>query len=192
MAPGRKTGGRNFRSGDAWTGNRNGRPSVPTDQKLALALVQQLRGEARAHLSIYCHELIHLTHEELQKVVGYKRMVKRGKKEVEEIVPPTPGTPVLKLLLARSFLTAMRTGKPFDVSVLKDLICGPEPKNINIGGEAGEPLAALAKFNQLQLASLFTVLDDVVKEAECKSTLSLPQSSESPARSSPPESGTVS
>ena len=41
MAHGTKTGGRDFKSGDEWTGNRKGRPAYPADLKGVKSLTRQ-------------------------------------------------------------------------------------------------------------------------------------------------------
>lgn len=179
---GKKTGGRDFKPGCP---PGPGRPKAPEDLKLAFASVQKLRSDLRYDWQHYYRELLDMNQEELQKLVGGKTP------EGKVIQSSEPGAPVLKLLVARSILYAMRSGKAFEVQTHRDMMCGPEPKQVELSGPGGEPLSPLAGYNQEKLAAAFATLDKIVQESECKSTLQ-PQPSESSPPSLPPASGSAS
>jgi hypothetical protein len=185
MAKGKKTGGRDFQKGEKWTGNASGRPSIPKDQKVAFEAVKQLRSDLRFGWQHHYRELMDMTLDQVQAIVG-------GKLPDGTIVPSSdPTAPMLKLLVARSILYAMRSGKASEVQVHREMMCGPEPKQFELSGPGGEPLPPLSGYNQEMLAAAFATLDKIVRESECKSTLQQ-QPSESSPPSLPPASGTAS
>jgi hypothetical protein len=176
MAKGKKTGGRDFQPG-AKPGP--GRPRAPEDEKLAFASVKASRSRIRFDWQQFYEELVELSQSELQSLVGSKD------------VPPAPDVPVLKLLVARALLYAMRTGRAFELQVHKDLMCGPDPKQVELSGPGGEPLSPMANYSEAQLARAHAALDKAIKEAECSSTQNSQQSSESQAPCLPPGSDTA-
>lgn len=180
---GGKTGGRDFQPGVS--GNLAGRPKAPPDQKAAMSEVRAIQSELRFDWQHFYRELCALPQREIQALVG-------GKTRDGNIIPSSePDAPVLKLLVARSLLYAMRTGRAFEVQTHRDMMCGPEPKQVELSGPGGEPLSPLANYNQEKLAAAFAALDKIVQESECKSTL-LPQPSELSPPSSLPESASAS
>jgi hypothetical protein len=180
---GGKTGGRDFPPGVS--GNPAGRPKAPLDQKLAMQKVRAMQSEMRFDWQHYYRELSALPQEQLQRLVG-------GRTPDGEVIPSSePDAPVLKLLVARSILYAMRSGKAVEVGAHRDMMCGPEPKQVELSGPGGEPLGQLSGYTQEKLAAAFATLDRIVQESECKSTQQ-PQPSESSPPSLPPASGSAS
>jgi len=175
MAKGKKTGGRNFPKG--WAGGP-GRPKMPEDQKIAWQEVQRMRSKHR-HDWMSCFEkFVDMPMEQITAFIGTKDA-------------PNTTAPVIELLVARSILRVMSSGKANDFDTLREMMCGPEPKQLQISGPDGEALSSpLAKYNAEELAKAYLELDRLIKEEECKSTQTQPPSSGSPARCSPRSSGT--
>lgn len=181
MAPGRKTGGRNFVVGNP---GGPGRPGVPKEEREAMALLKASRQNLRGLWNIYYDELSEWTQDQLQKLIGGRHP------DTKKIIPSSdPSAPVLKLLVARGILYAMRTGKASELQAHKEMMCGPEPKQVELSGPNGEPLSPLGKYTPEQLAAVYTALDSLIKEAECKlQTAGSQPSSESLVPSLPPSS----
>jgi hypothetical protein len=183
MAKGKKTGGKNFAEGNP---GGPGRPKIPEEERQALAVLKRMRKDNRHLWNAYYEELISLTNSELTAIIGTKDR------------PANPHTPVLKLVIARSLRHAMSTGRAFELQVHREMMCGPEPKQVELSGPEGEPLSPLGKYTQEQLASVFAAADKIVKEADaCSSTPnpSPPSSGHSPGLLPPsprPSSGTAS
>lgn len=184
MARGKKTGGRDFPPGVS--GNPAGRKPMPREERDAWQQIKAMRLENRYDWQHHYRELVAMTPAQLQALVG-------GKTAEGTVIPSSePDAPVLKLLVARSILYAMRTGKSSELSAHRDMMCGPEPKQVELSGPDGAPLSPLANYTQEQLSQAFTALDTIIKEYECKSTPSSPPPSESSAPSPPPSRGTAS
>jgi hypothetical protein len=158
----RKTGGRDFVKGHP-AHPRAGRPRLPPENREAMLLLHQNRQNLRVLWSCYYEELAHLSAQELLELVGGRTP------EGRTIMPKDPTTPVLKLLIARAILHTMRTGKPFDVGIHRELMCGPEPKQLEVSGPNGESLTPLSHMSAQQLANAVQTLDQLLKEAECRS-----------------------
>lgn len=169
---GTKTGGRDFKPGNP---GGPGRPRIPEDQKIAMQKIKGMRSAITLELQEAYFELVHLPPDELTKLANSK--------------DSSPGTS-LKLLVARSLVYAMK-GKASELQIHKELMCGPEPKQFELSGPGGEPLSPLASYSEEKLLATLSVLDELIREAECKSIPNSQPSSALPAQSSQPESGTA-
>jgi hypothetical protein len=153
---------------------------VPEDQRQALKEIERLRLKGSHAWATYYSELADLTVSELRSLVGTKDR-------------PPADIPVLKLVIARGMLYAMSSGKGHELQAHRDLMCGPERKQIELSGPDGESLNPASKLTPEQIAAAYQEVDRIIREAEqCKSTPNSPPSSESPVPSLPPASGTES
>jgi hypothetical protein len=144
---------------------------VPEDQKIAWAEVQQMRANMRHRYASSFEKLQSLGLDELQTFVKRKDV------------------PVIELLVARAMLRVTSSPRAADVDKVREMMCGPEPKQVELSGPGGEPLSPMGNLSQEKLAAAFTALDRIVREAECQQqTQSSPSSPVLPAPSLPPPS----
>lgn len=163
-----------------------GRPRIPIDEKLAWKNVRNLQAGCATDWQDFFDELKGWPAQKLQQLCGYR--------DKDGITRPSndPAAPVLKLIVARGLLHAT-SGKAFDLNLLKDMMCGQQPKQIELTGKDGEPLNPLANVPPDQLLKTFHAVQALIEEKKkCKSTQPPPPQSESSARSLPQEQPTAS
>lgn len=182
MALGKKTGGRDFKKG--WKGGP-GRPRIPAEQKAAWAEFKKAQGVARFKYQHIINEMLEWPVERLSDFVkqAMPRAVK-GKDGESVMVPPTREAAVIELKIARVLLKAISSGRSHELQQLHELVCGSEPKNIQFLGAEGETINPVKGLTGPELMAGWEVLQQIIKEKECKSTPPQQPSSESPARSS--------
>lgn len=172
MARGRKTGGRDFVKGDP----RCGRPKIPDDHKEALRQVQAWREENRF---------------EYQE--AFRRVAMFSVDELQEFAKGTSSR-VVDLLVARAILRVLQSARIRDLETLRFLMCGDEPKQIELSGPGGEPLRPFAAASREELLVAWQKLQSftIGEPTQCPSTPLVPQPSELSPPSLPPPSDTES
>lgn len=169
---GRKTGGRDFQKGCA---PGPGRPKMPEDEKLAWKEIKQSRQRGRYEIARLFAKFQDYEYAELLK------FVKRT------------DVPVLELLVARGMTRVLTAGKTHDLETLIEMMCGPEPKQVELSGPDGEPLSQLGSLSTEQLVAVHAEVNKIIQKAEEKnkcSSNSQSVSSGSARRSSRRPSGT--
>lgn len=143
MAKGKKTGGRNFVKGHP---GGPGRPKMPDDFKVAWGQIQTIRNETRYEFAN-----------------AYKKVQEYSVEMLQAFVKKTD-TAVVELLVARCLLGVLSKAKVQDVAQLQELMCGPEPKHVELSGPNGEPLSPVTKLSTEELAQAYAALQDLAEK----------------------------
>lgn len=152
MAYGRKTGGKNFQSGEKWAGNAKGRPTLAHDE------LREAKIEFRARFETDVVELSHMSFEGLNAVMK------------------DPQTPAIRLMIAGVILKGASLGDPGRMTFLLDRLVGSVPKAVELSGAQGQPLSPLMNFTSVELTSALVEIQALIKEKGCSPQKVLPQS----------------
>lgn len=153
MTYGRKTGGRNFTKGNP---GGPGRRPIPEEERQQRKEIEKFQAVARYRFAEAWSKLETFSISQLQSFADLKN-------------PSTADVPVVELMLARMLLRAMNTGKPFDISQIREMMCGTDPKQIELSGAGGEPLIPFQGVPAADLVVVFREVQRAIQENECKS-----------------------
>lgn len=155
MAPGKKSGGKNFQPGQS--GNPAGRPATVSEE------LREAKKLLRDQFELTVIECAKLTFPELDKLIQ------------------DPTTPALKLMVASVMVKGVSLGDPGRMSFFLDRLVGPVPKAVELSGAQGQPLSPLMNFTTIELTSMLGEIQKLIKEKGCSPQKALPPSASSVA-----------
>jgi hypothetical protein len=177
VAYGKKTGGRNFKPGNKFGVPRK---AMPQEWKDAMKEIREGQKNATWKYARAYARMQDMTASELRKFVGTKDK-------------PGEDAPIVELIAARGILKVLASPAIKEIAALRELMCGPEPKRVEVSGPGGEPLLnPLAAMPPAELVAAYHAVLKTIQEPECNSMQKQQQPSEPLAPSSPGSSDTES
>jgi len=77
---------------------------------------------------------------------------------------------VLEIAIACTWHRVIHKGYPHELSLMINLLCGPEPKQLEVSGPDGESFQPSVSLTVEQLTILWQEAQKTLKEARCKTT----------------------
>lgn len=150
MAPGRKTGGRDYQKGHQAPGP--GRPAIPWDQKQAWLKIQEMRSIANVSFQ--------------EKLAKYMAMSADALVKLQK----DQSLPADEMVMVKAFIRAANSASLKVLQTMKILAAGPEPKQVELSGPGGEPLSPFTGKPVGEIVAAYEEVQRQLKERECKST----------------------